>query len=83
MSKILAFDMGIRNLAYCVCTNDVSGAFVIEDWDNYDLLAGSDSQTASRCACGGPPSWVSAEGRFYVKSASRKVPLRACLQMYR
>lgn len=49
--------MGIRNLAYCVA--DVSGAdFSISDWDNYDLLAGTDSQSASRCSCGGPPSWT-------------------------
>lgn len=72
MSKILAFDMGIRNLAYCVSTNDVSGAFVIDDWDNYDLLAGSDSQTASRCACGGPPSWVSAEEALLCKKCVKK-----------
>lgn len=72
MSKILAFDMGIRNLAYCVCTNDSGGAFVIEDWDNYDLLAGSDSQTASRCACGGPPSWVSAEQAILCKKCVKK-----------
>jgi len=54
---ILSFDMGIKNLAYCLA--DVSGTtFTIRTWNNYDLLAGSDSQTASRCACGGPPSWV-------------------------
>ena len=53
---ILAFDMGIRNLAFCLV--DVSGReFVIKAWDNYDLLAGTDSQAASRCGCGGPPSW--------------------------
>jgi hypothetical protein len=54
---ILSFDMGIRNLAFCLA--DVSGAgFTVLAWNNYDLLAGSDSQTASRCSCGGPPSWT-------------------------
>ena len=54
---VLSFDMGIRNLAFCLA--DVSGsAFTIQAWNNYDILAGSDSQTASRCTCGGPPSWL-------------------------
>jgi hypothetical protein len=58
---ILSFDLGIRNLAFCLA--DVSGSeFTIESWTNYDLLAGTDSQTASRCACGGPPSWTDAAG---------------------
>jgi len=66
MTKILSFDMGIRNLAYCVV--DISGSsFVILDWDNYDLLAGSDSQTASRCVCSGPPSWLDNSSSIWCK----------------
>ena len=66
MTKILAFDMGIRNLAYCITDN--SGAeFIICEWDNYDLLAGSDSQSASRCSCGGPPSWTDISGDIWCK----------------
>lgn len=66
MTKILAFDMGIRNLAFCVA--DVSGTnFSVLDWDNFDLLAGSDSQTASRCVCGGPPSWLDIEESMWCK----------------
>ena len=66
MPKILAFDMGIRNLAYCI--TDVSGTdFSIIDWNNYDLLAGNDSQTASRCICGGPPSWVDSKALIWCK----------------
>lgn len=66
MTKILAFDMGIRNLAYCITDN--SGAeFTICEWDNFDLLAGSDSQTASRCLCGGPPSWTDISGSIWCK----------------
>ena len=57
--SILAFDMGIRNLAFCLA--DVSGtSFSIVAWNNYDILSGSDSQSASRCSCGGPPSWEDA-----------------------
>jgi len=63
---ILSFDMGIRNLAYCLA--DVSGqAFTIEDWNNYDLLAGTDAQAASRCSCGGPPSWTDISQNMWCK----------------
>jgi hypothetical protein len=70
MTKILSFDMGIRNLAYCVV--DISGVvFSILDWDNYDLLAGSDSQSASRCNCGGPPSWSDISGNMWCKKCTK------------
>jgi len=70
MPKILSFDMGIRNLAYCIA--DVSGAaFTISDWDNYDLLAGSDSQSASRCVCGGPPSWTDISDNMWCKKCAK------------
>jgi hypothetical protein len=70
MTKILAFDMGIRNLAYCVV--DMSGTdFSVLDWDNYDLLAGSDSQSASRCVCGGPPSWSDISGGMWCKKCAK------------
>lgn len=70
MTKILAFDMGIRNLAYCLL--DISGSvYQIEDWNNYDLLAGNDSQTASRCSCGGPPSWLDSSGGLWCKKCAK------------
>lgn len=63
---ILSFDLGIRNLAFCLA--DVSGTnFSVVDWNNYDLLAGTDSQTASRCSCGGPPSWSDISGNLLCK----------------
>ena len=61
--SILAFDLGIRNLAYCL----VDGSGAIIDWNNYDLLAGTDSQSASRCSCGGPPSWTDLSGGLFCK----------------
>jgi hypothetical protein len=66
MTKILSFDMGLRNLAYCIA--DVSGsAFTICDWNNYDLLSGTDSQTATRCNCGGVASWLDISGSKWCK----------------
>jgi len=43
--KILAFDIGIRNLAWCLMTRGES-KWTILGWDNYDLLAESSTQTA-------------------------------------
>jgi hypothetical protein len=73
---ILSFDLGIRNLAFCLM--DVSGSsgssneFNIHTWTNYDLLAGTDSQTASRCSCGGPPSWTDLNGSIWCKKCVKQ-----------
>jgi len=37
--KVLAFDIGIRNLAWCLLEKDVSGTPTILGWENHDLLA--------------------------------------------
>ena len=62
----LGFDMGIRNLAYCLMEHpadssaDAVANWRIIAWDNVDLLSGGASaQTARRCiACAGPAVWV-------------------------
>lgn len=50
----VGFDMGIRNLAYCVIEHDLSGAWTLKAWDNIDLLeGGTSSQTSRSChGCG-------------------------------
>ena len=52
----LGFDMGIRNLAYCLMEHRSDNTWAIIAWDNVDLLSGGASaQTARRCVgCGGP-----------------------------
>jgi hypothetical protein len=49
--SVLAFDIGIRNLAWCVMEKktDSSGVIVV-GWDNYDLLAGQSASTAGESA---------------------------------
>ena len=74
---IAAFDLGIKNLSYCVSTWDGSGALVrIDRWANLNLLAdGADSQTQTRCPapCGGPASWSDGvAGRLYCKRCAKK-----------
>ena len=44
-SHVLAFDIGIRNLAWCLMTK-VDSTWSILGWDNYDLLAETSTQTA-------------------------------------
>jgi hypothetical protein len=60
MQVHLGFDMGIRNLAYCLMEHPAdNAAWRILAWDNVDLLSGGASaQTARRCVgCGGPAAW--------------------------
>ena len=72
---IASFDLGIKNLSYCVATFDASGSLqVIERWANLNLLAdGADSQTQTRCSCGGPASWRDvAASRLLCKKCAKK-----------
>ena len=59
MVTIASFDLGIKNLSYCVATFDGSGGLVTLDrWENLNLLAdGQSSQSQTRCTCGGPASF--------------------------
>ena len=67
--SVLAFDIGIRNLAWCVMEKqtDSSGVTIL-GWDNYDLLAGQSAATASASAatCAGCSSKASYETRSNV-----------------
>jgi hypothetical protein len=77
---LASFDLGIKNLSYCVATFDVSGGGCslrqIKRWANLNLLAdGADSQTQTRCPapCGGPASWSDAvAGRLFCKKCAKK-----------
>lgn len=75
---IAAFDLGIKNLSYCVATFDVSGTVQeINAWANLNLLAdGAASQSQTRCSilvagkvCGGPASY---EDRVAAKLLCKK-----------
>ena len=71
--SVLAFDIGIRNLAWCVMepVKDSSGVTIL-GWDNYDLLAGQSAATASEsrqnCSgCSSKASYESPAGLFCVR----------------
>ena len=59
MTTILGFDMGIRNLAYCLISHNADSSFNVVAWDNVDLLEGGVSaQDAKKCVCGGGAKWI-------------------------
>lgn len=68
---ILSFDMGIKNLAFCLLDNK-ENIFEIKLWDNYDLTTGTDSQSSTRCICGGPASWVTQDETLKCKKCVKK-----------
>ena len=59
-TTIVGFDMGIRNLAYCVIQHQPDGGWTIKAWDNVDLLEGGASSQLSKqcCACTSPAIWM-------------------------
>jgi len=65
---VLGFDMGIRNLAYCLMRHRGTDKTILA-WDNIDLLAGGESaQTAKQCAaCTSPACWINKEGVKWCK----------------
>jgi len=50
--KVLAFDIGIRNLAWCLLSKSAAApnTWTIGGWENYDLLAGTTTQDAKDSA---------------------------------
>jgi hypothetical protein len=71
--SVLAFDIGIRNLAFCVMEKqtDSSGVNVL-GWDNYDLLAGQSAATASESAlncasCSSKATYETRGGNYCVR----------------
>jgi hypothetical protein len=63
MATVLAFDLGIKNLAFAHVRHDPSGVVILH-WNNIDLMAGGESsETSRRCkGCTGPACWSSSEG---------------------
>lgn len=73
MASVLAFDIGIRNLAWCILRKrtDVSGVEIV-GWDNYDLLAGQSASAAgtpkSLCAsCSAKATYETRSGIYCVR----------------
>jgi hypothetical protein len=80
-SICLAFDIGIRNLAWCVMKKENNKTTIL-GWDNYDLLAGSSANEVQSnkkkcCACSANASYETRGGSYCVKHCpSDRPPLR-------
>jgi hypothetical protein len=72
VKTVLAFDIGIRNLAFCLQRKNTdlsSNPVELLKWDNYDLLAGQSASTAKQsaehcCSCSAKATYES-RGRNY------------------
>jgi hypothetical protein len=72
VKTVLAFDIGIRNLAFCLQRKNTdlsSNPVEILSWDNYDLLAGQSASTAKQsaehcCSCSAKATYET-RGRNY------------------
>ena len=71
-TTIVGFDMGIRNLAYCVVKHEADSAWAIQAWDNVDLLEGGTSSQLSKqcCACTSPALWMDPAGSKWCKGCA-------------
>jgi len=72
MTIHLGFDMGIRNLAYCLIQHDISGVRKVLAWDNIDLLEGGiSSQDSKSCyGCGVKAIWCDESNKWCNACAS-------------
>jgi len=72
IKTVLAFDIGIRNLAFCLQRKNTdlsSNPVELLKWDNYDLLAGQSASTAKQsaehcCSCSAKATYET-RGRNY------------------
>jgi hypothetical protein len=78
MQVHLGFDMGIRNLAYCLIRHEVDKSWNILSWDNIDLLEGGvSSQAAKKCiACGACACWIGNDGKKWCKGCATQTRVR-------
>ena len=74
----LGFDMGIRNLAFCLIRHEPDNKWNILAWDNVDLLEGGVSaQDAKKCvACTGTASWIGPDKKKWCKSCATQTRVK-------
>jgi hypothetical protein len=70
----LGFDMGIRNLAYCLIKHE-GDAWNVVAWDNIDLLEGGlTAQDAKKCcACSSPAKWLGPDTKRWCQACATGV----------
>ena len=67
-TTVLAFDIGIRNLAWCLMTK-TGTTYTIGGWQNYDLLAGEGHETSDikqKCSvCSAKPTYENSAATLF------------------
>ena len=72
--KVLAFDIGIRNLAWCLLETDVSGTPTILGWENHDLLASAVPTKAVCRICNKNAAFFTAAGATCLRHCPQAQP---------
>ena len=75
MTRVLAFDIGIKNLAWC-CLEKQGETLRILGWDNYNLL--SDESNVGSVAKGGNCAFCKSKAAYSTVSAQQLVCSRHC-----
>jgi len=64
--KLVSFDVGLRNLAFCVLEGTSRKDVKIVHWDLIDVMAESAGHDAAKCfKCKKPANWVKHDGTTY------------------
>jgi hypothetical protein len=79
MTRVLAFDIGIKNLAWC-CLEKQATSYTLLGWDNYNLLSDSsnvdDSSKKQKC------SYCSAKATYQSSISEKGTCVRHCSIVY-
>jgi hypothetical protein len=79
MTRVLAFDIGIKNLAWC-CLEKQNATYTILGWDNYNLLSDSsnvdDASKKQKCA------YCSAKATYQTIGSEKVTCVRHCSPLY-
>lgn len=79
MSSVhLGFDMGIRNLAFCLIRHESDSKWNVLAWDNVDLLEGGVSaQSAKKCvACSCSATWIGPDKKKWCKACATQTRVK-------
>lgn len=77
---ILSFDIGIKNLAWCITQKQTGEVFQILGWGNYNLLEereteGSASKGLICCSCAAKAKYISSKGLSCGKHVPKESPI--------
>ena len=49
--KIISFDVGIKNMAYCILSIEDGNQLIIEDWNILNLMDAEPQPSTFKCSC--------------------------------